>query len=67
MDDFRMIRFALDNVHPRSLGEGARTAFDRVLKGEAMGDADSSDAKSYARMRGNPPAGHFAGWRLGPA
>jgi hypothetical protein len=53
MDDFLMIRFALDNVHPSSLGEGARAAFDRVLNGEAIGDADSRDGKSYARLRGN--------------
>ena len=36
LDDFLIIRFALDNVRPRSLGEGARAAFDRVLNGEAM-------------------------------
>ena len=59
MDDFLMIRFALDNVHPRSLGEGARTAFDRVLNGEAMGDADSRDGKSYGRLRGNSTAGRL--------
>ena len=53
MDDFLMIRFALDNVRPRSLGEGARAAFDRVLNGEAMSDGDSRDGRSYARLRAN--------------
>ena len=61
MDDFLMIRFALDNVHPPSLGEGARAAFDRLLNGEAMGDADSRDGKSYARLRGNRTAGRLHG------
>jgi hypothetical protein len=32
MDDFLLIRFALDNVHPPSLGEGARAAFNRVKR-----------------------------------
>jgi len=53
MDDFMMIRFALDNVHPPSIGEGARAAFDRVLNGEAMGDRDTRDGRSYARLRAN--------------
>lgn len=53
MDDFMMIRFALDNVHPPSLGEGARAAFDRVLNGVAMGDVDSPDGRAYARLRGS--------------
>ena len=65
MDDFLMIRFALDNVHPRSLGEGARAAFDRVLNGEAMGDADSRDGMSYARLRGNRMAGRLRGVTAG--
>ena len=53
MDDFLMIRFALDNVRPRSLGESAHAAFDRVLNGEAMGDGDTRDGRSYARLRAN--------------
>lgn len=57
MDDFLMIRFALDNVHPRSLGEGARAAFERVLTGEAVGDADARDGRSYALLRDNRMAG----------
>ena len=61
MDDFLLIRFALDNVHPPSLGEGARAAFDRVLNDEAIGDADSRDGKSYARLRGTRMAGLLRG------
>ena len=53
MDDFLMIRFALDNVRPRSLGESAHAAFERVLNGEAMGDRDTRDGRSYARLRAN--------------
>ena len=52
MDDFLMIRFALDNVHPADLGEGARKAFDRVLSGEAIADPDSGDGRQYERLRG---------------
>lgn len=53
MDDLTMIRFALDNVHPRSLGEGALAAFDRVLNGDALADAHSRDGRKYARLRGD--------------
>lgn len=52
MDDFLMIRFALDNVHPTELGEGARKAFDRVLSGEANADTESRDGRKYERLRG---------------
>jgi hypothetical protein len=57
MDDFMKIRFALDNVHPPSLGEGAHAAFDRVLNGVAMGDVESRDARTYARLLGGRMAG----------
>ncbi len=36
MDDVLLIRSALEHVHPQSLGEDARAAFDRVLNGEAV-------------------------------
>lgn len=61
MDDFLMIRFALDNVYPRSLGEGARSAFDRVLNGDALADAHSRDGRKYARLRGGGMAGLHEG------
>ncbi len=61
MDDLWMIRFALDNVHPRSLGEGARVAFDRVLNGDALFDAASRDGRRYARLRGDPKTGLHEG------
>ena len=59
MDDFLMIRSALENVHPRSVGEGARAAFDRVLNGEAVANADSRDGRRYDRLRGNRMAGRL--------
>lgn len=59
MDDFLMIRSALENLHPRSLGEGACAAFDRVLNGEAVADADSRDGRRYDRLRGNRMAGRL--------
>ncbi len=61
MDDLWLIRFALDNVHPRSLGEGARVAFDRVLNGDALADADSRDGRKYARLRGDGITGLHEG------
>jgi hypothetical protein len=61
MDDFLLIRFALDNVHPPSLGECARAAFDRMINGEAVADTDSRDGKSYARLRDSGMAGRLGG------
>ncbi len=52
MDDFLKVRFALDNVHPRELGENAHRAFDRILSGEAVADPDSADASKYRNLRG---------------
>ena len=52
MDDFLMIRFALDNVRPTELGEVARKAFERVLSGEAIADPESRDGRKYERLRG---------------
>ena len=65
MDDFLIIRFALDNVRPRSLGESAHAVFDRVLNGEAMGDGDTRDGRSYARLRATR-AGRIHGVTTGP-
>lgn len=61
MDDFLMIRFALDNVRPRSLAEAARDAFDRVLDGQAIADDDSRDATKYERLRRTRTAGRVEG------
>lgn len=52
MDDFLTVRFALDNVHPSELGDNARRAFDRILSGGAVVDADSTDGGKYERLRG---------------
>ena len=51
MDDFLTVRFALDNVHPRELGETAREAMNRILSGEAVADPDSADGRKYERLR----------------
>ncbi len=51
MDDFLTVRFALDNVHPRELGERARDAFDRILRGQAAADPDvARDAGTSDRV-----------------
>ena len=52
MDDFLTVRFALDNVHPRELGETAREALNRILSGEAVADPDSADGCKYEGLRG---------------
>ena len=51
MDDLLMIRFALDNVHPVEIAQGARQALDRLLDGEAVADLDSGDGRRYERLR----------------
>ena len=51
MDDLLMIRFALDNVHPEEIAQGARRALDRLLDGEAVADLDSCDGRRYERLR----------------
>jgi hypothetical protein len=52
MDDLLMIRFALDNVRPPEIAEGARQALDRLLDGKAVADLDSRDGRRYERLRG---------------
>ena len=42
MDDLLMIRFALDNVRPPEIAEGARQALDRLL------DARRSPTSAHA-------------------
>jgi hypothetical protein len=50
MDDLLMIRFALDNVRPPEIAEGARQALDRLLDGDAVADLDSPDGRRYVRL-----------------
>ncbi|HET9309888.1 MAG TPA: hypothetical protein VFP41_01520 [Actinomycetota bacterium] len=51
MDDFMKVRFALDNVRPPEVAEAAAKAFDRILEGEPIADADSPDRKRYEEAR----------------
>lgn len=51
MDDFMKVRFALDNVHPPDVAEAAAQAFDRILRGEPIADADSADWQRYEEGR----------------
>jgi len=53
VDDFLTVRFALDNVHPRELGETARDAFDRILRGQAAADPDVAEGRRNERPRGS--------------
>ena len=57
MDDFMLVRFALDNVHPPEIALKAMEAFDRIVEGKAVGDAGSVDWTSYARARALPGPG----------
>lgn len=41
MDDFMIVRIALDNVHPPQIGLKAMDAFDRIVDGRAVGDTES--------------------------
>lgn len=52
MDDLLMIRFALDNVRPGEIAEGAREALDRLLDGEGVIDRNTRDGRRYERLRG---------------
>lgn len=54
MDDLLMIRFALDNVHPPEIAEGARRALDRLIDGDALEDLDSTDGRRHDRSRERP-------------
>lgn len=54
MDDLLMIRFALDNVHPPEIAEGARQALDRLIDGDGVGDHETPDGRRYERSRERP-------------
>lgn len=54
MDDLLLIRFALDNVHPPEIAEGARKALDRLLDDDALADIDSPDGRRSERPRERP-------------
>ena len=51
MDDFQLIRFALDNVRVPEIAANAREALDRVIRGRARLDPDSADGRAYERGR----------------
>lgn len=54
MDDLLMIRFALDNVHPPEIAEGAHRALDRLIEGDALEDLNSTDGPRHERSRERP-------------
>ena len=41
MDDFMLLRFALDNVRVREIAETAREALERIIRGRPVVDPDS--------------------------
>lgn len=54
MDDFMIVRFALDNVRPPEIALKAMEAFDRIVDGRAVGDTESVDWARYMRSRTLP-------------
>ena len=51
MDDFQLIRFALDNVRVPEIAASAREALDRIIQGRARIDPDSPDGRTNERAR----------------
>ena len=51
MDDFQLIRFALDNVRVPEIAANAQEALDRIIQGRARVDPDSADGRAYERAR----------------
>jgi hypothetical protein len=51
MDDFQLIRVALDNVRVPEIAANAREALDRIIQGRARIDLDSPDGRTYQRAR----------------
>ena len=51
MDDFMIVRFALDNVRVPEIGANAQEAFNRIIRGRARIDPDSPDGRAYERAR----------------
>ena len=55
MDDFMIVRFALDNVRPPEIALKAMEAFDCIVNGSGVGDTESVDWARYRRSR-TPPS-----------
>ena len=51
MDDFMLVRFALDNVRVPEIAATASEALDRIIQGRAHVDPDTPDGRSYERAR----------------
>jgi hypothetical protein len=51
MDDFMLLRFALDNVRVPEIAATASEALDRIIQGRAHIDPDTPDGRSYERAR----------------
>ena len=51
MDDFMLVRFALDNVRVPDIAATAQEALDRIIRGRAVVDRDSPDGRAYERAR----------------
>ena len=51
MDDFMLIRFALDNVRVPEIAATAQEALDRIIQGKAIVDRDTPDGRAFERAR----------------
>ena len=51
MDDFMLVRFALDNVRVPEIAATAEKALDRIIQGRAVVDPDGPDGRAYERAR----------------
>lgn len=49
MDDFMLVRFALDNVRVPEIAATAQEALDRIIQGRPSVDPDSDDGRAYER------------------
>jgi hypothetical protein len=49
MDDFMLIRFALDNVRVPEIAATAQEALDRIIQGKAIVDRDTPDGRALER------------------
>jgi len=55
MDDFMLVRFALDNVRVPEIAEAAEQALERIIRGRPVLDPDSPDAQAHERARRRAP------------
>ena len=51
MDDFMIVRFALDNVRVPEIAATAQEALDRIIQGRPAFDPDSDDGRVYEAQR----------------